>query len=86
MANVDLLVKDESAIKTPADLKGTVIGVGTADGAEVSFTRAIMTDLGMAEGTDYTFLPVGDGGTAAVGVSFSSMPARPAASDAAMAR
>lgn len=61
-----LLVKDESAITTPADLKGTVIGVGTADGAEVSFTRAIMTDLGMAEGTDYTFLPVGDGGTAAV--------------------
>lgn len=61
-----LLVKDESAIQTPADLKGTVIGVGTADGAEVSFTRAIMTDLGMTEGADYTFLPVGDGGTAAV--------------------
>lgn len=61
-----LLVKDESAVQTPADLKGTVIGVGTADGAEVSFTRAIMTDLGMAEGTDYSFLPVGDGGTAAV--------------------
>ena len=61
-----LLVKDESAIQSPADLKGAVIGVGTADGAEVSFTRAIMTDLGMAEGTDYTFLPVGDGGTAAV--------------------
>jgi NitT/TauT family transport system substrate-binding protein len=62
-----LLVKDESPVKTPADLKGTVIGVGTADGAEVSFTKAIMTDLGMVEGTDYTFLPVGDGGTAAVG-------------------
>jgi NitT/TauT family transport system substrate-binding protein len=61
-----LLVKDDSKFKTPADLKGSVIGVGTADGAEVSFTRAIMTDLGMAEGTDYTFLPVGDGGTAAV--------------------
>jgi NitT/TauT family transport system substrate-binding protein len=61
-----LLVKDDSAFQTPADLKGTVIGVGTADGAEVSFTRAIMTDLGMTEGTDYTFLPVGDGGTAAV--------------------
>jgi NitT/TauT family transport system substrate-binding protein len=28
--------------------------------------KAIMTDLGMTEGTDYTFLPVGDGGTAAV--------------------
>ena len=61
-----LLVKDESPFQKPADLKGKVIGVGTADGAEVSFTRAIMTDLGMAEGTDYTFLPVGDGGTAAV--------------------
>uniref|UniRef100_UPI003563E5DA ABC transporter substrate-binding protein n=1 Tax=Phaeovulum sp. TaxID=2934796 RepID=UPI003563E5DA len=62
-----ILVKDESPAKSPADLKGTVIGVGTADGAEVSFTKAIMTDLGMVEGTDYTFLPVGDGGTAAVG-------------------
>jgi NitT/TauT family transport system substrate-binding protein len=61
-----LLVKDESEFKQPADLKGKVIGVGTADGAEVSFSRAIFTDLGMAEGTDYTFLPVGDGGTAAV--------------------
>jgi NitT/TauT family transport system substrate-binding protein len=61
-----LLVKADSAFKTPADLKGTVIGVGTADGAEVSFTKAIMTDLGLTEGTDFTFLPVGDGGTAAV--------------------
>ncbi|HTV68066.1 MAG TPA: ABC transporter substrate-binding protein [Rhizobiaceae bacterium] len=61
-----LLVKDESEFKQPQDLKGKVIGVGTADGAEVSFTRAIMTDLGLNEGADYTFLPVGDGGTAAV--------------------
>ena len=56
-----LLVKDDSKFQKPEDLKGTVIGVGTADGAEVSFTRAIMTDLGMKEGADYTFLPVGDG-------------------------
>jgi NitT/TauT family transport system substrate-binding protein len=62
-----LLVKEESPYMTPADLKGTVIGVGTADGAEVSFTKAILTDIGLVEGTDYTFLPVGDGGTAAVG-------------------
>lgn len=61
-----LLVKDDSPYQTPQDLKGTVVGVGTADGAEVSFIRAIMTDVGMVEGTDYTFLPVGDGGTAAV--------------------
>lgn len=61
-----LLVKEDSPYQQPADLQGTVIGVGTADGAEVSFTRAIMTDLGLSEGPDYTFLPVGDGGTAAV--------------------
>ncbi|MGP3725454.1 ABC transporter substrate-binding protein [Cereibacter sphaeroides] len=61
-----LLVKEDSAYQTPADLKGQVIGVGTADGAEVSFTRAILTDAGMTEGADYSFLPVGDGGTAAV--------------------
>jgi NitT/TauT family transport system substrate-binding protein len=61
-----ILVKSDSGYDDPADLKGKTIGVGTADGAEVSFARAIFTDLGMTEGTDYTFLPVGDGGTAAV--------------------
>jgi NitT/TauT family transport system substrate-binding protein len=61
-----LLVKEDSAYQVPADLKGTIIGVGTADGAEVSFTSAIMADLGMTAGEDFTYLPVGDGGTAAV--------------------
>ncbi len=61
-----LLVKADSGYNKPADLKGTVIGVGTADGAEVSFTSAIMADLGMKSGSDFTYLPVGDGGTAAV--------------------
>jgi NitT/TauT family transport system substrate-binding protein len=50
--------------QSPADLKGKVIGVGTADGAEVGFTRAILNDLGMVEGQDYEFLPVGNGGPA----------------------
>lgn len=59
-----LVVKDESKVQTPSDLKGAVIGVGTADGAEVGFTRAIMAEAGLSEGADYTFLPVGDGGTA----------------------
>jgi NitT/TauT family transport system substrate-binding protein len=61
-----LLVKEDSGITQVSDLKGKVVGVGTADGAEVSFARAILTDAEMAEGDDYTFLPVGDGGTAAV--------------------
>lgn len=61
-----LLVKAESDYTDPAGLKGEIIGVGTADGAEVSFARAILSDANMKEGTDYEFLPVGDGGTAAV--------------------
>ncbi|AWC24221.1 ABC transporter substrate-binding protein [Aminobacter sp. P9b] len=60
-----LVVKEESAIKTPTDLKGTTVGVGTADGAEVGFSRAILSKVGLAEGNDYKFLAVGDGGTAA---------------------
>lgn len=61
-----LLVPADSGVAVPADLQGAVIGVGTADGAEVSFAQAILTDAGMTHGEDYTFLPVGDGGTAAV--------------------
>lgn len=60
-----LVVKEDSKFKTPADLKGTTVGVGTADGAEVGFSRAILSKVGMTEGADYKFLSVGDGGTAA---------------------
>jgi NitT/TauT family transport system substrate-binding protein len=59
-----IVVKEESSYQTPADLKGQVIGVGTADGAEVSFARGVLNSLGMAENEDYTFLTVGDGGPA----------------------
>jgi NitT/TauT family transport system substrate-binding protein len=59
-----IAVKEESSYQTPEDLKGQVIGVGTADGAEVSFARGVLTSLGMAENQDYTFLTVGDGGPA----------------------
>lgn len=59
-----LVVPEDSDIQAPADLTGTVIGVGTAEGAEVSFARAILADAGLEEDTDYEFLPVGDGGPA----------------------
>jgi NitT/TauT family transport system substrate-binding protein len=59
-----LVVPEDSPAKTPADLKGVTIGVGTADGAEVGFTRGIMNDLGLKDGADYEFLAIGDGGTA----------------------
>lgn len=80
-----LVVREESPYQTPADLKGKVIGVGTADGAEVGFTRAILNDLGMEEGTDYEFLPVGDGGPATAAFQRGDIEAYAAAvSDAAI--
>jgi NitT/TauT family transport system substrate-binding protein len=59
-----LVVPDDSDIASVADLAGTTVGVGTAEGAEVSFARSILADAGLEEGTDYEFLPVGDGGPA----------------------
>ncbi len=62
-----ILVPAESGLAAPTDLKGKVIGVGTADGAETAFARTIMTDAGLEEGRDYEFLVVGDGGLAVAG-------------------
>ena len=80
-----LVVREESSYQAPADLKGQTIGVGTADGAEVGFTRAILNDLGMVEGQDYEFLPVGDGGPATAAFDRGDIEAYAAAvSDAAI--
>ena len=68
-----LVTPTDGPIKSVADLKGKVIGTGTVDGAEVGFAAGILSDAGLKGGTeeelkggkvDYTFLPVGDGGTA----------------------
>jgi len=67
ISSFGIVVKRDSKYQSPADLKGKVIGVGTRDGAEVGFARAILNDLGMQENRDYTFIPVGDGGPAAAG-------------------
>ena len=45
-----LLVKADSGRDSVEDLRGQVIGVGTADGAEVSFAQAILTDAGIRKG------------------------------------
>jgi NitT/TauT family transport system substrate-binding protein len=59
-----LVVPDDSEVQAVGDLAGTTIGVGTAEGAEVSYARGILADAGLEEDTDYEFLPVGDGGPA----------------------
>jgi NitT/TauT family transport system substrate-binding protein len=63
-----VLVPEGASYQSPEELKGSQIGVGTADGAEVGFARTILTDFGMSEPEDYTFIPVGDGGTALAGL------------------
>ena len=63
-SNFDVVVPVDSPVQSPADLKGTVVGVGTADGAEVGFARNVLAGSGLTENTDYTFLAVGDGGPA----------------------
>jgi NitT/TauT family transport system substrate-binding protein len=68
-SNFGVVVPADSPVQTPADLKGKVIGTGTADGAEVGFARNVMSGSGLTDGTDYTFLTVGDGGPATAAFS-----------------
>ncbi|WP_322893354.1 MULTISPECIES: ABC transporter substrate-binding protein [unclassified Yoonia] len=66
-SNFGVVVREESDIQGPEDLRGKVVGTGTADGAEVGFARNVMSSAGMTDGVDYEFLTVGDGGPATVG-------------------
>lgn len=68
-SNFGVVVPADSPVQSPADLKGKVIGTGTADGAEVGFARNVMAGAGMKDGVDYTFLTVGDGGPATAAFS-----------------
>jgi NitT/TauT family transport system substrate-binding protein len=68
-SNFGVVVPKDSTVQGPADLKGMVIGTGTADGAEVGFARNVMSGAGLTDGTDYTFLTVGDGGPATAAFS-----------------
>ena len=63
-SNFGVVVQEGSDIQGVEGLRGMVIGTGTADGAEVGFARNVLSGAGLVEGTDYTFLTVGDGGPA----------------------
>lgn len=63
-SNFGIAVPEESEVQSVEELRGKVIGTGTADGAEVGFARNVLTGAGMKEGEDFTFLTVGDGGPA----------------------
>ncbi len=63
-SNFGIAVQQDSEYQSVEELKGKVIGTGTADGAEVGFARNVMSSVGMTAGTDFEFLTVGDGGPA----------------------
>jgi len=62
-----VVVPEDSDIQAPEDIEGTTVGVGTVDGTEVTFSRAIFDEAGLTADEDYEFLPVGDGGPATAG-------------------
>jgi NitT/TauT family transport system substrate-binding protein len=68
-SNFGIVVEEDSEYQSPEDLRGTVIGTGTADGAEVGFARNVLMGAGLNEGEDFTFLTVGDGGPATAAFS-----------------
>ncbi len=65
-SNFGIVVKEDSDIQGPEDLRGKVIGTGTADGAEVGFAKNVMSGADMKAGEDFELLTVGDGGPATV--------------------
>lgn len=62
--NFGIVVEEGSEFQKVSDLRGKTIGTGTADGAEVGFARNVLLGADMKEGSDFTFLTVGDGGPA----------------------
>ncbi|HMA14390.1 MAG: ABC transporter substrate-binding protein [Bacteroidota bacterium] len=62
--NFGIVVEEGSEFQKVEDLRGKTIGTGTADGAEVGFARNVLLGADMKEGSDFTFLTVGDGGPA----------------------
>ncbi|WP_424990054.1 ABC transporter substrate-binding protein [Fluviibacterium sp. S390] len=63
-SNFGISVQEDSDYQNVEELRGKIIGTGTADGAEVGFARNVLTSAGMVEGEDFEFLTVGDGGPA----------------------
>lgn len=61
-----IVVPADSDIQSIEDLAGRTIGVSEPGGGEVPIVRGMLADIGLAEGTDVTLLPVGEGGALTV--------------------
>lgn len=60
----ELVVREDSPIKSLADLKGKKIGVGAMSWANLAITKTMLKDEGLELQKNYELLPVGVGATA----------------------
>ncbi len=61
---MSVYIPGDSAVKSPADLRGKVIGVENPAGPAAGTARGLMASQGMKEPADYKILTVGTGGQA----------------------
>jgi len=57
----DIVVPEDSPVKTMADMKGKTIGVSDLAGGEVPMTRASIVEAGLKEGADVKLVIAGEG-------------------------
>jgi NitT/TauT family transport system substrate-binding protein len=71
-----VVTEADSDVDTLADLEGETIGVGSKEGGETDFLKALLSaEHGWQEGEDYELLAVGDGGSATVAIEGGDVPA-----------
>jgi NitT/TauT family transport system substrate-binding protein len=61
-----LVTPADSDVQELSDLEGQTVGVGTIEGGETAFVKALLSQEAGLEETAYDLLAVGDGGTATV--------------------
>lgn len=61
-----LVAPGDSGVDELSDLAGQTVGVGTIEGGETTFVKALLSQEAGLEEADYDLLAVGDGGTATV--------------------
>lgn len=59
-----IVVPANSKVRSIAGLKGAKLGIKNATAGATSFAEGILSNAGLKEGTDYTTVNVGNGGTA----------------------
>lgn len=71
-----VVTEADSDVTEVGQLEGETIGVGSKEGGETDFLKALLTaEEGFTENEDYELLAVGDGGSATVAIQGGDVPA-----------